>query len=187
MKPSTNRRLSMLRSLAVAGLLGLGGCVAHGHIVAYADASPPHFTFVDPPMLVTVAPGVWVVHDYHAQILFTGGAYWHLSGGTWYRAEFYDGDWIAVATIRVPLQIRHIEERRYVYFKGEAGAELEQAPPAHAAAQHGGPPGQRDEPGLRRGHDKPGNAKPGNAKPGNDKPGNAKPKPGKQNHGKPNA
>jgi hypothetical protein len=193
MKPNTNCSV-MLRSLAVAGLLALGGCVAHGHVVAHADA--PHFVFVDPPVLVTIAPGVWVVHDYHAQIFFVGDAWWHLSGGVWYRAASYDGDWVAVAAIRVPVEIRGIDERRFVYFEGEPGAESKKAPPAHAAAKHGGPPGHRDEPGLRRGqsddgpgnsgdakgHDEPkGQDEPGNSgdakghdEPGKDKPGKGK-------------
>jgi hypothetical protein len=149
---NTNRSFA-LRPLIFAGLLGLAGCIAHGQVVAGADLDAPHFVFVEPPILVTVEPGVWVVRDYRAQIFFVGDAYWHVSGGVWYRADFYDGTWIAVSNIKVPLQIRSIDEARYVHFEGEAGAERKQAPPAHAAAQHGGPPGQRDEPGLRLGHD----------------------------------
>jgi hypothetical protein len=147
-----------LRSLLFAGLIGLSGCIAHGHAVAGAELDAPHFVFVEPPMLVAVGPGVWVVHDYRAQIFFVGDAYWHVSGGVWYRADVYDGDWVAVSSIQVPVRIRNIDEARYVHFAGDAGAERKQAPPAHAAAQHGGPPGQRDEPGLRRGHDEPGHS-----------------------------
>jgi hypothetical protein len=185
MLTNTNRSL-VLRPLIFAGLIGLAGCIAHGHVVASADVDTPHFVFVEPPMLVTIEPGVWVVHDYRAQIFFVGDAYWHLSGGVWYRADFYDGDWIAVSTIQVPLRIRNIDETRYVHFVGDAGAERKQAPPEHAAAQHGGTPGQRDEPGLRLGHDdkKPGHAE---ADPGHDDaPGHSGKAPGqaKQSKGK---
>lgn len=111
-------------------------------------------------MLVAIQPGVWVVHDYHAQVFFVGDAYWHVSGGVWYRADVYDGGWVAVSTVSVPIRIRHIDERRYVHFEGDADAERKQALPKHAAAKHGGPPGHRDEPGLRLGHDdEPGHSK----------------------------
>lgn len=152
MHTNTNRSLA-LHSLIFAGLIGLSGCIAHGQVVASADLDAPHFVFVEPPMLVAVEPGVWVVHDYRAQIFFVGDAYWHVSGGVWYRADFYDGDWLAVSSIRVSSRIRKIDETRYVHFAGDAGAKRKQAPPMHAAAQHGGPPGQRNDPGLGLGRD----------------------------------
>jgi hypothetical protein len=126
---NTNRSFA-LRPLIFAGLLGLAGCIAHGQVVAGADLDAPHFVFVEPPMLVAIQPGVWVVRDYRAQIFFVGDAYWHVSGGVWYRADFYDGGWIAVSTVKVPLQIRSIDEARYVHFEGEAGAARRARSPA---------------------------------------------------------
>jgi hypothetical protein len=152
MQTNTLRSFS-LHSLIFAGLIGLSGCIAHGQVVASADLDAPHFVFVEPPMLVAIEPGVWVVHDYRAQIFFVGDAYWHVSGGVWYRADFYDGDWLAVSSNKVSMRIRKTDETRYVHFAGDAGAKRKQAPPMHAAAQHGGPPGQRDDPGLGLGHD----------------------------------
>jgi hypothetical protein len=167
MQTNTTRSFA-LRSLIFSSLIGLSGCIAHGHVVASADVDAPHFVFVEPPMLVAVEASVWVVHDYRAQIFFVGDAYWHVSAGVWYRADYYDGNWLVVSSIQVPIRIRTIDETRYVHFAGDAGAKRKQAPPMHAAAQHGGPPGQRNEPGLGRGHDdSPGNSGKAQGDPGN--------------------
>src|SRR5262245_9171351 len=131
----------VLKALLVAAALGIG-CVARasGHASAYAEAEPP-IVFEAPPTLVLVDSDVWVVRDYGATVYYYDGFYWHYREGIWYRASSYNGGWMTVEVSVVPQVIVRRDHRIYVHYHGEASARTRRAPPAHAAARHGGPPG----------------------------------------------
>ena len=69
------------------------------------------------PALVTVSPGVMVVHDYHREVFFVNGHYWTYSDGVWFRARSHRGGWVAVPRYRVPVRVARIPHGKYRYYK----------------------------------------------------------------------
>jgi hypothetical protein len=153
------RNEHFVRALVVIGATVAfnAGCAAHAQV--YAEAEAP-VVFVEPPTLVAIEPDVWVVSDYDYAVYYVGGFYWVQRDNVWRRARSYDSGWAVVEVSIVPTVIVHRHHDAYIRYRGAANAqtrrapreharsEPERRPPDHAAAQHGGPPGYQDSPGL---------------------------------------
>jgi|HubBroStandDraft_1064217.scaffolds.fasta_scaffold02737_7 hypothetical protein len=69
-------------------------CVARAEVVVPADAAapaPPPVVFVDPPVLVTVEPGVWVVQDSDYPVYPVDDSYSVYRGNIGYSSQSYRG------------------------------------------------------------------------------------------------
>jgi hypothetical protein len=155
--------LVLIGSTAALGV----GCVASAQVGAQGAADAP-VSFTSQPTLVEVGPDIWVVRDYDRAVYYTSGSYWVHREGTWWRAQAYDGSWARTEASAVPPAIASRDHQAYVNYRGSETARTRPAPrehlasedspgrkrdnkgnpPDHAAAQHGGPPGQNDVPGL---------------------------------------
>ena len=124
------------------------GCVAHAHGYTYAEAEP--VVFEEPPTLVAIDSGVWVVPRYHRAVYYYDDAYWVYEGGGWYRSSYYDGGWASVDVNIVPSVIVHRPHSRYVYYEATAGAQVRTAP--RASIRHSGPHKARRERGPYPGY-----------------------------------
>lgn len=83
--------------------------------------------FRTPPVLVAVAPGIWVVEDSPRSVFYVEDHYWYEEGGLWYCTSSYHGHWVRVGSHAVPLHIRSIDGRRYRYYRAPAGALVRRA------------------------------------------------------------
>jgi hypothetical protein len=133
------------------------GCVAHAHGHAHAAADvEPAVVFYEPPPLVAIDSGVWVVPRYHTAVYYVDDAYWCFQGGVWYRMSYWDDGWATVNVNVVPSVIVHRTHSAYVYYEARAGAEVRRAP-AHGRMRRADPPGHRAK---RPGEPYPGYASP---------------------------
>ena len=123
------KTLELARVFAV--MIGAGalcaGCVAHAQVGATAESDPP-VVFAEPPTLVAVDGGVWVVRDSDYATYYVDDDYWVFRDGVWYRSHTYDGHWVVAEVGIVPVVIVHRDSARYVHFRGEAGARTRRAP-----------------------------------------------------------
>ena len=103
------------------------GCVAHAQAGVNAEAEPP-VVFTEPPTLVAVDGGVWVVRDSDYATYYVDDYYWVYRGGIWYRSHAYDGGWVVAEVGVVPTVIVHRDPAVYVHFRGEANAKTRRAP-----------------------------------------------------------
>ncbi|MGH9884287.1 MAG: hypothetical protein ACREBE_02085 [bacterium] len=79
------------------------------------------------PSLAYVAPGVEVVADWDAPVVFADNFYWAFDGGVWYRSEHLGGPRIVVnAAPYAVMQIR--EPMRYAHYHAPAGVARRSAP-----------------------------------------------------------
>jgi hypothetical protein len=136
----------MFFAVLAAGVLS-AGCVAHagGHVRSHAHAdvvAEPAVVFYEPPTLVAIDAGVWVVPQFHTAVYYVNDAYWYFEGGVWYRASYWDGDFAAVHVSAVPSVIVHRSHSSYVHYVARAGAEVRRAP-AHGTMRRSDPPGHR--------------------------------------------
>jgi hypothetical protein len=160
-----------VRTLVLMGsTAGLGiGCVAHAQAGAYGEADAP-VVFKSAPTLVEIDSDVWVVRDHERAVYYAGNYYWVYRDGIWWRAQAYDGGWTRIEASAVPTTIANRDHSTYANYRGSETARTRPAPrehlasepssgrghdddkkngpPDHAAAQHGGPPGQNEGPGL---------------------------------------
>jgi hypothetical protein len=135
----------------------LAGCTAqagvHAHTVAYAEVdAPPPVVFAEPPTLVAIDRDVWVVEDSEREVFWVGGFYWVNHGGFWYRSTSYADGWVRADVHVVPTTIARIRLGTYVAYHRPPGAVVRIA--GHATATRTVPPGHRNPPGMRRGHDR---------------------------------
>jgi hypothetical protein len=115
-----------LRAIVLALALASMGCAVRGR--AYAHVGPP-VAFVEPPILVSISPGVWVVRDYHEPIYYVDDGYYRYSGGSWYFAASWNTpSWVVVRPAVVPRVVVHRNHRRYVHYRGGANAHVRRAP-----------------------------------------------------------
>jgi len=158
--------LALVGSTAVWGL----GCVAHAQAGAIGEADAP-VTFKSPPTLVEIDSDVWVVQNHERAVYYTSNFYWVYRDGIWWRAQSYDEGWTRIDASTVPPAVASRDHKTYVNYRGPETARTRPAPrehlasepspghghdskdnkggpPDHAAAPHGGPPGQNDVPGL---------------------------------------
>jgi hypothetical protein len=85
----------------------LTGCAPASTTVSAAVRIP------GPPTLVELSPGLWVVEDYDYPVYFTGGFYWYLDGGVWYRSPYWDRDFARWPRERVPEHITRLPPEHY--------------------------------------------------------------------------
>jgi hypothetical protein len=100
------------------------GCTAH----AYGEAESPPPAFEQPPTLVEVEPGIWVVRDYDYPVYYVGDAYWVYRDGVWYRSDAYDHGFTRMDVRVVPRVIVHRNHYTYVHYRGAATARSRVAP-----------------------------------------------------------
>lgn len=162
----------LFRTLALIGATAVWsvGCVAHAQAGGLGEAEAP-VTFRSPPTLVEIESDVWVVQSHERAVYYVSGFYWVYRDGAWWRAQSYDNGWARTETSAVPPTIATRDHQAYVNYRGSETARTRPAPrenlasqpspgrgrdnkddkggpPDHAAAQHGGPPGQNEVPGL---------------------------------------
>jgi hypothetical protein len=87
-------------------------------------------TYVEPPTLVAVDSGVWVVRDSDYPVYYVDDQYWVYRDNVWYRSRYYDRDFVTVQVNVVPTPIVRRDHHAYVHFRGEAGAQTQIAPRA---------------------------------------------------------
>jgi hypothetical protein len=121
---SAKRKLFVLA--AVACLLG-SGCVARAR--AGAVVTGPAIEFYEPPPLVAVDAGVWVVEDYPVTVYYHDDAYWYYEGGVWYRRARWDGVWVTADVNVVPTIIVQRDHRRYVHYHRPGRTHVWREPP----------------------------------------------------------
>lgn len=114
--------VTMLGMAATANM----GCTAH----AYGEAESPPPAFEQPPTLVEVEPGIWVVRDYDYPVYYVGDAYWVYRDGVWYRSDAYDRGFTRTDVRVVPRVIVHRDHHAYAHYRGAATARTRSAPRA---------------------------------------------------------
>jgi hypothetical protein len=119
----------LARVLVIFGAAAVfgAGCAATVQGGAYGEADPP-VVFADPPTLVEIDAGVWVVRDYDRPVYYFGDDYWVYRDGVWFRSHSYDGGWARVEATVVPVAIARRDHRAYVHYRGEAAAPTQMAP-----------------------------------------------------------
>jgi hypothetical protein len=126
------KRSVLIVSLPLLGALS-AGCVVRARAGVTSDPAPP--VFVEPPTLVAVDSGVWVVRDADYPVYYVDDEYWVVRDGVWYRSRYYDRDWVTVQPTVVPAPIVRRDHNVYVHFRGEAGAQTRVAPRAHEVVE----------------------------------------------------
>ncbi|HWM86762.1 MAG TPA: hypothetical protein VNO33_13010 [Kofleriaceae bacterium] len=112
------RTLSLAGALAALSLAG-SGCVVSGSVRSRA--------YVEPPNMVLIEPGVYVVADYDQPVFYNDGYYWLYRDGYWARSYTYDGGWVRVRS--VPYGVRRIHRpTRYVRYRAHGRARVIRAP-----------------------------------------------------------
>ncbi|HJL17981.1 MAG TPA: hypothetical protein RMH99_20110, partial [Sandaracinaceae bacterium LLY-WYZ-13_1] len=107
---------------ALCGLVTVGGCGSVGYS---ASAT------VDPPQMVALDSGVWVVADYRDPVFYANDVYWRYQNGVWYRSS-YLGGWSRVRVSAVPPRVRRIDRpRRYRRYHAPRRARVRRVPAAH--------------------------------------------------------
>ena len=101
----------MFRTFSLAGALVAlfvagSGCVVSGSVRSSA--------YVEPPSMVLIEPGVYVVADYDRPVFYTSGYYWLYTDGYWMRSYTYSGGFVRVRS--VPYGVRRIH-RPYAYVR----------------------------------------------------------------------
>jgi hypothetical protein len=114
-------------ALIVGAAWGSAGCVAYAHAGASADVEAP-VTFAEPPTLVAVDGGVWVVQDSDYPVYYVDDSYWVFRDGTWYRSRSYEGGWVTVEVTAIPTVIVNRHHAEYVHYRGAAAAHTRPAP-----------------------------------------------------------
>ena len=127
----------LIGTLALIGATAAlsSGCVATARVGGQAEVAAP-VVFVDPPTLVSVEAGVWVVRDYEHAVYYVDDSYWVYRSDKWYRSRSYDGGWVIVEVNVVPAVIVHRDHKVYVRYHGAATAETRPAPREHTHPEH---------------------------------------------------
>jgi hypothetical protein len=92
-------RIKPLKKIMLSGLAVFGLAMSSGPAVAGVDISigislPPPIQFSAPPQMVALPDtNVYVAPDVQEDIFFSGGWWWRLWGGRWYRSRSYDRGW----------------------------------------------------------------------------------------------
>jgi hypothetical protein len=128
---SNNRKLVMSAALALS-LIG-SGCVARAHVGAIVRG--PDIVFHEPPPLVAIEPGIWVVEDYPTTVYYYDDSYWYYDDRSWYRRSHWDGAWVSAEVHVVPIVVAHRDHHRYVHYRRPAGVTVWHEPKVHARAR----------------------------------------------------
>jgi hypothetical protein len=96
-------------------LIGAGALFAGVdlHINLNLGAPPAEIEFDAAPAVVVVSPGISVVPDYDREVFFTGGFYWTLQEGHWYRCARPHERWVVVEARRVPPGLAKMPHGKY--------------------------------------------------------------------------
>ena len=107
--------------LLIGTLLLTLGCGAPARPYPYyrplLEYDDPWIAFAEPPALVEIEPGLYVVHDHYAPVYYVEGDYWCYHMGVWYRATAWDRAWQAVHFSLVPARIAQREHWSYVRYR----------------------------------------------------------------------
>lgn len=127
-----NRIASLIAGLF---LLNAAGCAVEGQSRVYTSDSYAA-AYYEPPPLIMVEPGLYVVQGSAVPTYYSNGYYWHYQDGVWYQAPRWNDPWARVEVNVVPGLVVHRDHSRYVRFRGH--------PHAHVV---------REPAVVRRGHD----------------------------------
>jgi len=115
--------------LVGAGLIFLSaGCVV---------AAPPYY-WPEPPGVVEVKPGIWVVPNWETEVFYSDGWYWTRYEGRWYRGSGRRNGWHTVEAQHVPRYVASAPPGRYVQWHPPPPAP-HQISPAHPVSPAGQP------------------------------------------------
>lgn len=78
----------------------------------------PSVTFVKPPPLVVVQPGIQVVEDHDEEVFFVDNHYWVRRDGHWFRTRDHRGGWAVVDGPHVPPALVKVPPGHYKRHKG---------------------------------------------------------------------
>ena len=103
-------RMIALGAVMLALSLASAGCTVGAR--GYAEVGPS-VAFVEPPLLVWIAPGVWVVRDHYEPVYYVDDGYYRYSGGNWYFAASWNApSWVVVRHSAVPRVVVRRDHRR---------------------------------------------------------------------------
>ena len=85
-----------------------------GFLIGYQE---PWIAFDEPPALVELEPGIYVVHDHPAPVYYVDGDYWQYHQGVWYRATSWNRAWEPVHVDLVPGRVAYRDHWRYVHYR----------------------------------------------------------------------
>lgn len=116
-------------ALSLVSTSTLAACTgARVHVRGTAEARP---------MLVEIAPGVWVVENYDRPVFYDDGYYWLYDDGYWFRSHTHTGSWARVQTHYVPRGVRGIERpRTYVHYRSRGQVRTRRAPQVDHRRSH---------------------------------------------------
>lgn len=77
----------------------------------------PTVTFVAPPPLVVVQPGIQVVEDHDEEVFFVDNHYWVRRDNHWYRTRDHKGGWVHVDGPGVPSALVKVPPGHYRRYK----------------------------------------------------------------------
>jgi hypothetical protein len=128
-----------MKRLAALVLVSLGllsaGCVVEDRTPVYVG-EPELVAFYEPPPLIYIEPGVYVVRDSPYPVYFVNGYYWTYHGGAWYQAARWNAPWMMVGIHSVPYYIVHRDHHRYVRYYGHPHAHVWHEPSARTSRPH---------------------------------------------------
>ena len=120
----------MKTTILALGLFIAAPALAQVHVTVGVPAPPvptvtvtaPSVTFVRPPPLVTVEPGIQVVEDHDEEIFFHDDYYWLRRDGRWWRTRDHRGGWVVVEERVVPAPLVRVPPGHYRHHRGHGHA-----------------------------------------------------------------
>lgn len=73
----------------------------------------PEIEFSEPPPVVLVTPGIYVVPNDDRELFFVGGFYWVSQEGRWFRSAGPHKKWVLVDSRKVPHGLAKIPPGKY--------------------------------------------------------------------------
>jgi hypothetical protein len=132
-----NRCVNRFAIFVFAGLALLNaGCAAEARTVAYVD-EPYAVAFYEPPPLIMVEPGIYVVQGSAYPVYYVNGAYWSYYDGGWYRSRRWNDSWVRVGGDVIPGVIVYRDHHHYVRYYGHPHAHVWREPPPPRRWVHG--------------------------------------------------
>jgi hypothetical protein len=114
--------MNRFAAFVITGLALLNaGCAAEARTHAYV-AQPRVVAFYEPPPLIMVEPGIYVLRDSAVPVYYMDGAYWSYNNGIWYRAGHWRDPWVRVGIHGIPPVIAYRDHHRYVRYRGHPHA-----------------------------------------------------------------
>jgi hypothetical protein len=121
--------LRLIGALAALGIAQIGCAHAQAKPSGTLEPDAPVF-FTEPPTLVAVDCGVWVVEDSERATYYVDDHYWAFKDGAWYRSSSWDRGWAVVLFHVVPGVISSRTHELYVHYHDALA--LKQPAPRHA-------------------------------------------------------